>query len=91
LFPRISSIVVPANQDAPSRKTVELGRCHLVPKKSPQSKRPLGSAPRKLRRELLEPWTIDADFYDPTQDVNLSYKLITRHSPAMSTRDNKHY
>jgi hypothetical protein len=33
-----------------------------------------------MRRELAEPWTLDADFYGPTQDVNLPYELITRHA-----------
>jgi hypothetical protein len=31
-----------------------------------------------MRRELLEPWTIGADFYRPAQDINLPYGLMTR-------------
>jgi hypothetical protein len=33
-----------------------------------------------MRRELLEPWTIGADFYCPAQDINLPYGLMTRHT-----------
>jgi len=33
-----------------------------------------------VRRELLEPWTLGADFYRPAQDINLPYELIPRHS-----------
>jgi hypothetical protein len=39
---------------------------------------------KKMRRELSEPWTFDADFYGGTQDVNLPYELTARHAPGMS-------
>jgi hypothetical protein len=35
-----------------------------------------------MRRELSEPWTLDADFYGPAQDVNLPYELIARDAPG---------
>jgi len=40
----------------------------------------------KLRRELLEPESVEGDFYGPAQDVNLPYKLIAGLSPVMSKR-----
>src|SRR5208282_924393 len=84
-------VCCPGEPERPLKKDGGTWLSPLVPSKSPQSKRLLGSAPHKRRRELPEPWTSDADFYDPTQDVNLPDRLITRHSPPMSTRDNKRY
>jgi hypothetical protein len=37
---------------------------------------------KKMRRKLLEPWTIGADFNRPAQDINLPYPLISRYSPV---------
>ena len=34
----------------------------------------------KMRRELLEPWTIGADFYRSAQDINLLYERTSRHT-----------
>jgi len=33
-----------------------------------------------MRRELLEPWTIGADFYRPAQDINLPSQHMSRRS-----------
>jgi hypothetical protein len=64
---------------------VELGcasqRRRNCPKAKDSSVRP---RIKKMRRELSEPWTLDADFYGGTQDVNLPYELIARHAPGMS-------
>jgi hypothetical protein len=34
----------------------------------------------EVRRELLEPWTIGADFYRSAQDINLRYERASRHT-----------
>jgi hypothetical protein len=57
----------------------------------PQSKDSSGaSRVETLRRELLESWTLDADFYGTAQDGNLLLQLIKRHTslneqPIIST------
>jgi len=33
-----------------------------------------------MRRELLEPWTIGADFYRSAQDINLLCERMSRHT-----------
>jgi hypothetical protein len=70
-------IVIPANRDAPSGKTLELGCTREGRRNLPKNKRPLGlTHAKKLRRKPSEPSTIDVDFYDPTQDVNLPCNVI---------------
>jgi hypothetical protein len=44
-----------------------------------------------MRRELLEPCTIGADFYRPAQDINLPYEIVLRHAPAHEPPDDKEY
>jgi hypothetical protein len=78
-------IVVPASQDAPPEKTVELGCASQRRRNCPKAKdSSVRHCIEKMRRELSEPFTLDADFCGPTQDVNLPYGLISRHAPGMS-------
>jgi hypothetical protein len=81
----MSCIVVPASRDAPSGKTVELG-CASQRRRNWRKAKDSSVRHRikKMRRELSEPWTFDADFYGGTQDVNLPYELIAQHAPGMS-------
>jgi hypothetical protein len=62
---------------------VELGCRPLAPKKSPQSKRLLGSTPRKdIAARTFGAPDHRRCFYGTTQDVNLPYKRIARHPPG---------
>jgi len=44
-----------------------------------------------MRRELLEPWTIGADFYRSAQDINLPYELTSGIHPGDEQPNNKQY
>jgi hypothetical protein len=39
-----------------------------------------------MRRELVEPWTIGADFYRSAQDINLLYERMSRIRRVMRPR-----
>jgi hypothetical protein len=39
-----------------------------------------------MRHELLEPWTIGADFNRTAQDINLPYEFMNWSDQYMSTR-----
>src|ERR1700734_3693326 len=83
LVPRISFIVAPANRNAPFGKTVELGCVHHCRGNCPKAKDSSSSTPR----EDIAARTSGAPdhrrcFYDPTQDVNLPYEPIARHTPG---------
>jgi hypothetical protein len=58
-----------------------------VPEKLPKAKdSSVQRRVEKMRRELLEPWTIGADFYRSAQDINLPYDSFPGHSRFMSKR-----
>jgi hypothetical protein len=66
---------------------VELGCRPLVPKKLPQSKRLLGSAPRKdMAARTFGALDYRRCFYGTTQDVNLPYNASPGSHRVMSKR-----
>src|SRR5229473_1514599 len=76
IVPRRSS-----GRSAPSRNPVKPGCVSLCRRNCSKAKDSwVQRCVEKMRRELLEPWTIGADFYRPAQDINLLYERTSRHT-----------